>query len=228
MENVLETNVVPFEYDSAEIRTVKDEVDGSIWFVAKDICDVLGIVNARKAVSVLDDDEKNNVPFSYGKRGNPNMNIINESGLYTLILRSNKPEAKPFRKWVTSEVLPSIRKTGTYEVGALTPVQQNLKNAQMMVALEEKQEAISNRQIESESRITRLEAMGETDTAYFSITGYANILGIKLPDFQAQFFGKQAAKLSKRLGVPISKVRHERWGHVGTYHESILEEIMGD
>ena len=103
-----------FNFEQQSVRVILQ--DGEPWWVAKDVADVLGIVNSRDAISTLDDDEKNTVGISDGKRGNPNMTIISESGLYTLIMRSNKPEAKRFRKWVTSEVLPSIRKTGSYSV----------------------------------------------------------------------------------------------------------------
>ncbi|MFM4582025.1 Bro-N domain-containing protein [Klebsiella pneumoniae subsp. ozaenae] len=94
-------------------------VNGEPWFVAKDICDALKLVNSRKALSSLDDDEKNTVTLSDGNRGNPNMSIISESGLYTLILRCRDAvkqgtTAWRFRKWVTNEVLPAIRKSGEY------------------------------------------------------------------------------------------------------------------
>ncbi|MBR7436596.1 Bro-N domain-containing protein [Klebsiella pneumoniae] len=94
-------------------------VNGEPWFVAKDICDALKLVNSRKALSSLDDDEKNTVTLSDGNRGNPNMSIISESGLYTLILRCRDAVkqgtmAWRFRKWVTNEVLPAIRKSGEY------------------------------------------------------------------------------------------------------------------
>jgi prophage antirepressor-like protein len=80
------------------------------------VCRVLGIGNARDAVSSLDDDEKFTVANTDGKFGpyGHTFNLINESGLYALVFRSRKPEAKQFRKWVTSEVLPSIRKYGYY------------------------------------------------------------------------------------------------------------------
>ena len=77
------------------------------------MCDCLGIANSRDAVSRLDDDEKG-VGKADTLGGGQDMTMISESGLYALIMRSNKPEAKPFRKWVTSEVLPTIRKTGMY------------------------------------------------------------------------------------------------------------------
>lgn len=107
--------------------------DGEPWWVAKDVCDILGIKNARDAISSLDEDEKDTVGISDGNRGNPNMNAISESGLYALILRSNKKEAKRFRKWVTSEVLPSIRKTGSYSVPQISQEELDLRYAELEV-----------------------------------------------------------------------------------------------
>lgn len=89
--------------------------DGEPWFVAKDVCDALTIGNSRDAVNRLDDDEKamSVLPTQFGDK---EMNLVSESGLYNLIFQSRKPEAKAFRKWVTSEVLPTLRKTGRYEL----------------------------------------------------------------------------------------------------------------
>lgn len=98
-----------FNFQSNEIRVVKDD-NGEPWFVAKDVCSVLEIRNATQAVGQLDEDERS--MFCIGRQGNTN--IINESGLYALVIRSNKPNARKFRKWITSEVLPSIRKHGGY------------------------------------------------------------------------------------------------------------------
>lgn len=92
---------------------------GDPWFVAKDACDCLGVSNSRDAVARLDDDEKD-VGKADTLGGSQDMMLISESGLYTLIMRSNKPEAKVFRKWVTSEVLPSIRKTGSYGMSQIS------------------------------------------------------------------------------------------------------------
>lgn len=90
------------------IRTVI--LDGEPWFVAKDICDILGTTNPTMAMDGLEPFER--TKFNLGRQGEAN--IISESGFYTLVLRSRKPIAKPFRIWVTSEVLPAIRKTGKY------------------------------------------------------------------------------------------------------------------
>jgi anti-repressor protein len=103
-----------FEFEGSRVRVV--EKDGQPWWVAKDVCDVLKHSNSRMAIELLDDDEKG-LSKVYTPGGIQDMTVISESGLYTLITRSNKPEARKFRKWVTSNVLPSIRKFGGYLTG---------------------------------------------------------------------------------------------------------------
>lgn len=93
------------------IRTVT--IDNEPWFLAKDVCDILEIGNPSQALSRLEEDEKNTIILNEGI-GNPNKAIISESGFYALVLSSRKKIAKPFRLWVTKEVLPQIRKTGGY------------------------------------------------------------------------------------------------------------------
>ncbi len=100
-----------FTYNGNEVRTVQK--DGEPWWVLKDVCEILGLGSPHKVFERLDEDEKGrNLIPTLG--GGQEMTVINESGLYNVILRSDKPEAKPFRKWVTSEVLPAIRKYGAY------------------------------------------------------------------------------------------------------------------
>lgn len=94
-------------------------INGEPWFVAKDVCQALLIKNSRDAVSNLDEDEISDVVLTDTRSKNGatqrrTVTIVNESGLYGLIIQSRKPEAKPFRKWVTKEVLPALRKTGIY------------------------------------------------------------------------------------------------------------------
>jgi len=97
-----------------DVRIIDKENDP--WFVLIDVCKILDIKNSRDASSKLDEDEKNTVAIADSLGGLQETTIINESGLYSLILRSRKREAKRFKKWVTAEVLPSIRKTGGYMV----------------------------------------------------------------------------------------------------------------
>lgn len=113
-----------FKFESAApVRMFN--IDGNPWFAAKDVCDALGLRNSRKAIGMLDDDEKG-VTSSYTPGGMQAVNVINESGLYTLILRCRDavtPGTIPyrFRKWVTGEVLPQIRQTGRYVREELSP-----------------------------------------------------------------------------------------------------------
>lgn len=101
-----------FEYeDNSEFRVV--DRDGEPWFVLAEVCRKIGIVQPASAARTLDDEEKD-VLSVHTPGGYQSVTIINESGLYSLILSSRKPEAKAFKKWVTSEVLPSIRRTGFY------------------------------------------------------------------------------------------------------------------
>lgn len=119
-----------FSYNGKEVRTIQK--DGEPWWVLKDVCNVLDLSDTNKTAERLDVDELTRIKFVTGGQ-NREMLCINESGLYNVILRSDKPEAKPFRKWVTSEVLPSIRKHGAY----MTPetLEQAILNPDMMIKL---------------------------------------------------------------------------------------------
>ena len=96
-----------FDYEGNQVRTV--EIDGEIWWVLKDVCRILGIQNHKDIASRLDEDEKG-IGKIYSLGGLQEMTIINESGLYRIIFRSNKPAAKKFTRWVTHEMFPSITK----------------------------------------------------------------------------------------------------------------------
>ncbi|MFP4044824.1 MAG: Bro-N domain-containing protein [Rhodosalinus sp.] len=113
----MSAEIIPFDFEEQAVRVVMR--DGEPWFVAADVCRVLEHSNPSVAVSRLDDDERDTIDLNTlntaeGIRGNPNATIISESGLYALVLTSRKPEARRFRKWVTAEVLPAIRRTGVY------------------------------------------------------------------------------------------------------------------
>jgi prophage antirepressor-like protein len=109
----MKTNEVQlFNFNGNEVTVIAGE-DGSPLFVAKRVCDILGLANSRRAMHGLDDDEKLMLRMVTSGQARK-VTVINESGLYSLIIKSRKPEARAFRKWVTSEVLPQIRKTGVY------------------------------------------------------------------------------------------------------------------
>lgn len=105
----MNNEIQKFDFKDAALRTLTDEA-GEPWFVAKDVCDILGHSNVSMALDRLDDDERSK--FNLGRQGETN--IVNEAGLYVLVLGSRKPEAHEFKRWVTHEVLPQIRRTGGY------------------------------------------------------------------------------------------------------------------
>lgn len=105
-------NLISLEYQGNPVRCIQK--DGAPWWVLSDVCKVLDLSNSRMTARQLDDDEKG-VSQIYTPGGNQKVTVINESGLYNVLLRSDKPEAKPFKRWVTHEVLPQIRTTGKYE-----------------------------------------------------------------------------------------------------------------
>lgn len=142
-----------FTYEGMTLRTV--EKDGEIWWVLKDVCGVLGIVKTDRVAARLDDDEKGAHLVSTPS-GNQNMTIVNEPGLYSVILRSDKPEAKNFKRWVTHEVLPSIRRTGSYSLSQaqpMTPAQLLAAQAQVLVEMEQRMDQMQAHAAALESKV---------------------------------------------------------------------------
>lgn len=129
-------NIQVFEYQNNKVRTV--DMDGEAWFVLKDVCEVLNIADHKVVVRRLDEDEVCQTPLTDSMGRQQSTTIINESGLYHVILRSDKPEAAPFRRWVTNDVLPAIRKTGSYNAPQLTRSQ--LLATALIAAYEELEE----------------------------------------------------------------------------------------
>lgn len=115
------TEITTLQFNSdqfGQLRAIQDE-SGEPWFVAKDICNALGLANTTEALRGLDDDEVSNfINSEVAQNGGRAPRIINEPGFYKLVLKSRKPEAKAFQRWVTHEVLPSIRKKGGYIAAA--------------------------------------------------------------------------------------------------------------
>lgn len=108
-----------FNFENNQVRTLL--INDEPWFVGKDVAQILGYSNPRDALSKhVDDEDKNSVAIRDGNKGNPNQTVINESGVYALVFSSKLPSAKKFKHWVTSEVLPQIRKTGSYASPQLT------------------------------------------------------------------------------------------------------------
>ncbi len=120
-------DIVKFDYKGSSVRTVL--VNNEPWFVARDICRVFGMKpnGAHDLVRHLDDDESDSIGLIDNMGRQTKMLIVNESGLYKIILRSDKPIARKFQKWVTSEVLPNLRKTGHYNIVEAKPTTKQLE-----------------------------------------------------------------------------------------------------
>ncbi|MDI7697260.1 BRO family protein [Acinetobacter baumannii] len=161
-------NVSVFNFNQKEVRTIVKK-DGEIWFVLSDVCNVLEIGNVSMAASRLDAEE---ITLSTIEGSHRPTNLVNESGLYSLVLTSRKPEAKQFKKWVTSDVLPSIRKNGGYIVGQEVDSPELLMAKALQVAnniLESKTkelEAAKSKVELLEPKAQALETIANTDGAY--------------------------------------------------------------
>jgi len=157
-------SLIPYNFDGQPVRTITR--DGEPWFVLADVCRVLEISNPSQAATRLDDDEKYTLTQNEGIAGPQvqSLTVISEPGLYRLLMRSDKPQAKPFQKWVNAEVLPSIRKTGRY--GAADPMVALSDPATMRALLlgyTEKVIALEGRVSELQPKAVALDRIANTD-----------------------------------------------------------------
>ena len=184
-----------FKYNNNDVRTV--QIDGEPWWVLKDVCGVLEISNSRMVADRLDDDEKG-VSITDTLGGRQEVTVISESGLYNVILLSRKPEARNFRRWITHEVLPSIRQTGAY----LTPaaMEQLVNDPQTLIM------ALTAYQRE-------IEAHAETRAAkeQLQLEAEANEPKVKLADAitvsDSTILIRELAKILKGNGIEIGEKR---------------------
>jgi prophage antirepressor-like protein len=178
------SDLIPFLFKDATLR-VSARNNGP-WFVLVDACKLLDINNPAQAAARLDSDEKDTIILNDGIRGNPNTIIINESGLYSLVLGSRKPEAKTFKRWVTHEVLPALRRTGSY---GSTPQPIDLTDSNFVLKLLEAQAtkalAETKRADDAETRVAvlapRAAALDEiaASSGSASISEAAKILNVR-------------------------------------------------
>ena len=157
METTKENGLIIFQNEEfGQVRSVT--VNGEPWFVGKDVATILGYSNPRDALARhTDDEDKNTVVIHDGTSGNPNVVIINESGLYSLILSSKLPDAKKFKRWVTSEILPALRKTGTYSMQNMTVSDQIKLLAEGYSEVETRLEEIQGVTQDLNSRVEHIE-----------------------------------------------------------------------
>lgn len=224
------TELVPFDYSGREVRTVL--VDDEPWFVATDICAVLGIKNTSSTVSGLDEDERGSQSFDT-PGGRQELLTINESGLYTILIRargSAREAAKPFRRWVTHDVLPAIRRTGTYVApvvasGAVVarPGSQLDVLAAVVAEMQRVETLVLNAGQDAHVANARIDAIeGRHD--WFSALGYAKTHGLPTDSMSLARFGKLAATIARSQGVDPNKVQHAHFGAVNEFPVQIWHQ----
>jgi prophage antirepressor-like protein len=198
-----------FTYNNHTIRTAG--TPEAPLFCARDVCEVLGISKYRDALARLDEDERGSVQVDT-PGGKQSLTFVTEPGLYRWTLGSRKPEARAFKRWVTHEVLPSIRKSGGYQ-----------SPRSSLAALRETVDQL----IEHEERIAFLEAHQlRFDREYVSVSGYCNLKGIACCQKMAAAVGKRAAAIARSEDVEIFDIPHERHGKVNIYPPAIIHRAL--
>lgn len=222
-------NITVFDYETSSVRTFI--INNEVYFVAKDICEVLSITNPNNVYQRLhqNDIQSMDIADSIGRK--QKMYVVNESGLYDLIFESRKDDAKAFRRWVTNEVLPSIRKTGKYELQKDSLTAMTLMRQQLDYLIEhEKQLREHKEKLENhETRINEIEGQINTvNKDYLSLAGYyalkKQVWG--LSQVEASQIGKKLKKASELAGMPIIRIHDAKFGEVNGYHKDILAQIL--
>lgn len=184
-----------FLFNDQQVRTVVR--DGEPWFVGKDVADILGYKNQRDALAKhVDDEDKNSVAIRDGIQGNPNKVVINESGLYSLIVASKLPTAKVFKRWVTSEVLPTIRKHGAYMDTDI--IEKSLADPDFLIQLATTLKEEKQRRMNAEAKI----AADEHKVDFYDAVGSTS----------ATLTVERFAKLvTEKLGIKTGRNRMFQW-----------------
>lgn len=207
--------------------------NGEPWFIAADACAPVGVSNVSDVLSRLDEDEKDLIDLADVVGRKVKLWAINEAGLYSMILTSRKPEAKAFKRWITHDVLPAIRKTGAY-IAPVVASMTSLDLAEAILANLREQErrlsVVQEVQVEQDQRLSDIEVRQtaiERGAEYFTITGFARKHSIRVDNTKAQSLGKYASRYSRKHGYPIGEAPDVRHGTVGTYHTDVLRAVFG-
>lgn len=196
-------------------------------FCLTDICRILDIKNVGDCKSRLD--QKGIVLTDTPTKGGiQSLVYINEKNLYKVIMRSDKPQAEPFQDWVCGDVLPTIRKTGSYSAQQrLTPSELILQLAQVNVENERKMRELEAKQDQLQADIEEIKQRTTTDLHQSTIVAYISRNSIKLDVSRYGAMGRKASALCKKRGVEPTKIHDVRWGTVKVYPDEILDVVFG-
>jgi prophage antirepressor-like protein len=213
-----------FTFDNHDIN-IEYDADGNPAFYGPDVCRALELSTPSRAYDRLDDDEKVNVTnthIEHAVSGRAPV-WVNESGLYSLIMQSRKPAAKSFKKWITSEVLPAIRKSGSYSLKSLTPAEMILVQAQQLV---EHERRLAELQEQTAQNTIQIEDIHDEllDRDYYTVLQWCQRQHIQHTPSLRQMWGKAAKAESLVRNIEI-KDTNEGMYNVGRYHKSILLDV---
>ena len=211
------TDLMQFVYEGATVRSIM--IDGEPWFVARDICDALELLNLTMALQRLAADEKgvNRIDTPGGPQ---QMAIVNESGMYALVLRSDKPKAADFRRWITREVIPAIRKTGAYVApGASAMLPDRKALARMVIEAEEAREVAEARVAELVPKAAAFDAFLNGEGAYL-IGTVGRILGVgQTTMFRFLYEQRVLIPSGPRRKQPYANPKFEGWFRPKTHEQ---------
>lgn len=201
-------------------------------FCLADVCKAVELSNPSSVKARLDEEDVQLLDLhalNYTEGiGNSKANFVTESGFYDVILQSSSPKVKPFRKWITSEVLPSIRKTGGYTAQQpLSPSELILRLAKMNVENERKMKELSDNQQRLESEIEEIRQRTITDLHKSTIVAYVSRNNIKLDVKRYGAMGRKASSICKKRNIPVTKINDIRWGNVNVFPDEVLDEVFG-
>jgi anti-repressor protein len=215
------TDLTLFTYNNHDVRTI--EVDGEPWFVAADVCAVLDLSNPSMAVASLDEDEKG-LSTVDTPGGLQQVVVVNEPGLYSLILRSRKPEAKAFKRWIIHEVLPSIRRTGSYTPTPATQLDILAAAVAELQRVERESAAAVAAVREVEHRVDALEG----NHGWYSALAYAKRQGWPANVDFLNPLGRRAGQVGRAAGLRAAKVNHPTYGEVNAWPEWVWDQAYQD
>lgn len=223
----MENEIKIFENpDFGQVRVIIE--NGEPLFVAKDVAVLLGYQNPTEAIAThckSADIEKRYVAHLNGV-GGTKLQVVKEANLYRLIMRSKLQNAEKFQDWVVEEVLPSIRKTGSYSIKPMSPAEIIIAQGQALLALEQKQLELQEAQNRQAKDIEYLKTKAIHRPDYYSIIGFANKVKIKVGLEKAKKLGKMCVKLCKERGYTTERIEDPRFGYIRTYPHDVLEEIF--
>lgn len=233
MEERGKMEITPYDFSGKTVRILTDD-KGNPWWIATDVCRVLGLTNPREAISSLKEYEKSTVRISDGQ-GGPKRNIITEPGLYRLLLRSTKKRAAKFQRWIFHDVLPEIRKTGSYSIDIPKTLPEALRA--YATAIEAKEELlIENKKLQDKNKELKPKADAynqvSDSTGLTCLSDAAKIIGLKPQTFTA-LLGKDKYLFVRRgklvptqkyidKGLLKEKLVPARDGSKRTYRQSFV------